>query len=206
MQPLTIVCGIFSSAASRQRRRVYENIGTEAEESVASPGVHSAGLKSDFPATALAVIAAPPQFVLNLFLSNSLRSIGRSHQDHTGLRQTQPKFRLRRDHLQAHLVEFRKVGGAAIGNRDTAIAAVVGLAHSGVDADFRGDTADQETVDLVLLEDVAEFGRVERALSRLVDDDFSRQRIKRRNDVVPLLRRGSRSVPWDRDLRCARLG
>ena len=88
------------------------------------------------------------------------------------------------DHLQAHLVEFGKVGGAAIRQHDAAIAAVVGLAHRGVDADLGGDAADQQILDAVFLQHVAEFGGVERALARLVDHDLAVERIQLGNDVV----------------------
>ena len=81
-------------------------------------------------------------------------------------------------------MEFREVGRAAVRNHDAAIAAVVGLAHRGVDADFRGDAAHQEVLDAVLLQDIVELGGVECALARLVDHDLAGARIQRGNDVV----------------------
>src|SRR6202035_360602 len=46
---------------------------------------------------------------------------------------------LRLDHGEAGLVEFREIGGATVRQHDASEAAVVSLAHRGVDADFRGD-------------------------------------------------------------------
>ena len=88
------------------------------------------------------------------------------------------------DHLQAHLVKLGKVGCAAICQHHAAIAAVVGLAHGGVDADLGGDAADQQILDAVALQHIAELGGVERALARLVDHDLAVERIQFGNDVV----------------------
>jgi hypothetical protein len=88
------------------------------------------------------------------------------------------------DHFQAHLVKFRKIGRAAVGQHDTAIATVVALAHRGVNADLRRDPADQQVLDGVPAQHGAEAGSIEGALARLVDDDLARERVERRNDVM----------------------
>ena len=74
-------------------------------------------------------------------------------------------------------MEFGEIGGAAIGQHDAAIAAIIGLAHRGVDADFGGHAAHQKILDAVFPQDIVEFGCVERALAGLVDDDLAVQRI-----------------------------
>ena len=81
-------------------------------------------------------------------------------------------------------MKLGKVGCAAIRQHHAAIAAVVGFAHRGVDADLGGDAADQQILDAVALQHVAEFGGVERALARLVDHDLAVERIQFGNDVV----------------------
>ena len=81
-------------------------------------------------------------------------------------------------------MEFGEVGCAAIRQHHAAIAAVVGLAHRGVDADLGGDAAYQQVPDAVFLQDVAELGGVERALAGLVDHDLAVERIELGNDVV----------------------
>src|SRR5215472_11604340 len=43
---------------------------------------------------------------------------------------------LRLDHREAGGVKLGKIGGAAVGEHDAAVAAIVGLAHRGVDAHF----------------------------------------------------------------------
>src|SRR5437773_1916595 len=51
---------------------------------------------------------------------------------------------LRLDHLQPHVVKFRKVGCTAVGEHDAPVTAIVGFAYGGVDADFGGDAADEK--------------------------------------------------------------
>ena len=91
---------------------------------------------------------------------------------------------LRLHHREAHLVEFREIGGAAVGEHDAAIAAVVRLAHRGVDADFRGHAAHQQMLDAEIAQQRVEIGRVERALAGLVDHRLAGDRIELRDDVV----------------------
>src|SRR5216683_8088891 len=65
---------------------------------------------------------------------------------------------LRLDHRKAHLVEFREVGCAAVGEHDAAIAAVVRLPNRGVDADFRGHATDEEMLDTEIAQERIEVG------------------------------------------------
>ena len=81
-------------------------------------------------------------------------------------------------------MEFREIGPAAVGQHDAAIAAVVGLAHGGVDADFGGDAGDDQIVDAAILQREIEIGGVERALAGLVDHRLAVDRIKLGDDVV----------------------
>jgi hypothetical protein len=81
-------------------------------------------------------------------------------------------------------VKLREVGCAAVGQHHAAIAAIVGLAHRGVDADLGSDAAHQQIFDAVLLQHVAEFGGVERALARFVDHHLIVERVEFGNDVV----------------------
>jgi hypothetical protein len=64
------------------------------------------------------------------------------------------------------------------------IAAVIGLAHGGVDTDFGGDAADQQILDAVFLQQIVERGRVERAFAGLVDHDRVFCGVELRDDVV----------------------
>ena len=66
-------------------------------------------------------------------------------------------------------MELREIGSAAIGQHDAAEAAVIGLAHRRVHADFRGDAADEQRIDAAVAEHQLEVGLIERALARLVD-------------------------------------
>src|SRR6185369_7820649 len=87
------------------------------------------------------------------------------------------------DHPEADLVELGKVGRARVGDHETAIAAIVGLAHGGVDADLGGDPAHEQALDGAALQDHLEVGRVERALARLVDDGLVPGGVQRFDDV-----------------------
>src|ERR1700675_971966 len=91
---------------------------------------------------------------------------------------------LRLDHGEASLVKFREIGGAAVRQHDAAEAAIVGFAHGGVDADFRGDAGDEQRVDAAIAQHQFKIGLIERALARLVDHQLVLQRIKLGNDVV----------------------
>ena len=67
-------------------------------------------------------------------------------------------------------------GAAAILEQQALEAAVVGLAHGGVDADVGGDAGEHQIVDAALAHDQLEVGGAERALARLVDHGLARQR------------------------------
>ena len=60
---------------------------------------------------------------------------------------------LRLDHPEAHVLEFGEVGTHAILGHEAVVAAVVGLAHRGVDAHFGGDAGDDELGDAAVLQD-----------------------------------------------------
>ena len=74
------------------------------------------------------------------------------------------------DHLQAHPMELRKVGGDAVGEDDGFVAAVVGLADGGVHADLEGHAAHDELLDPVVVQNPCEVRGVEGAFAGLVDD------------------------------------
>ena len=84
-------------------------------------------------------------------------------------------------------MELREVGGAAVGEHDAPIAAIVRLAHCGVDADFGGDAADQQMLDAEIAQQRVEISAVKRALARLVDHRLAGQRTELGNDVVARL-------------------
>ena len=65
-------------------------------------------------------------------------------------------------------------GAAAILQQQAFEAAVVGLAHGGVDADVGGDAGEDDVLDAALVEDQLEVGGAERALAGLVDDRLAR--------------------------------
>ncbi len=69
-------------------------------------------------------------------------------------------------------MEFGEVGAAALGNRGTAEAAIVGFADGGVHAHFRRHAADEKRVDVAVLQD-ASSGVAKNAPCRLVDDDLA---------------------------------
>ena len=67
-------------------------------------------------------------------------------------------------------MEVREIGADAIFEHQTVVAAVVGFAHRGVDADLRRDAGDNELLDAPVLQDGVQVGGVKRALAGLVDD------------------------------------
>jgi hypothetical protein len=80
------------------------------------------------------------------------------------------------DHLQRVLVVALVGGGAAILEQHAFEAAVVGLAHRGVDADVGGDAGQHDVLDAAQPQHQLEVGGAERALAGLVDDRLARQR------------------------------
>src|SRR5215469_8441228 len=118
-----------------------------------SPGTHQRG-------AAVAVFIA------------SSSSSGCRERGHDGLGGSDPTedAALRLDHPQPDLLEFREVRTHAIGNNEAVVAAVVGFAHRGVDANLGGDPADDQLSDAAVLQHRVEVGGAKRALPRLVDD------------------------------------
>src|SRR6185312_14031741 len=64
------------------------------------------------------------------------------------------------DHLQAHLVKLGEVRAAGVGGDDAAITAIVGLAHSGVDADLGGHAADEQVLYSAVGQDRLQVGGI----------------------------------------------
>ncbi len=91
---------------------------------------------------------------------------------------------LRLDHGKTGIVKFRKIGGAAVGQHDAAKAAVVGFAHRGIDADFRGHAGDEQRIDPPVAQHEFKIGLVKCPFARFVDDRLALERIKLRDDVV----------------------
>src|ERR1700757_5192116 len=85
---------------------------------------------------------------------------------------------LRLDHREPGLVEFREVRGAAIRQYDAAEAAIIGLAHSGVHADFGCDAAYQQRLDAAVAQHQLQVGLAKRALAGLVDHRLASDRIE----------------------------
>ena len=73
----------------------------------------------------------------------------------------------------ADALELGEVRADAIGQHDAFVAAVVRLAHRGVDAHLGGHAADDERLDAAVVQDEVEVGRAERALAGLVDHDLA---------------------------------
>src|SRR5581483_7884158 len=176
MRPNTRLSGIFKTKRSRpvSTSMLTRMLVPKPKNAFQSPDVHSAGLNSDLPAVPVDVLMRIPLCGRNL---HRLQYCG-------GVRDPAEDAALGLDHLQAHLVKLGEVRRAAIRDDDAAIAAVIGLAHGGVDAHFGGDAAHEQILDAVLLQHVGELGGVERALAGLVDHDFAVERIELGDDVV----------------------
>src|SRR5580692_5676757 len=142
MRPNTSVSGIFSTNRNRpvSTSMLTRILVPNPKKAFQSPGVHSAGLKSGFPAVMLVLIV-----MLLLLDGLKLRCHGLEYRG--GVADPAEDATLGLDHFQAHVVEFGKIRCAAIGQHHAAIAAVVGLAHRGVDADFGGHAAHQQVLD-----------------------------------------------------------
>src|ERR1700743_3358321 len=154
MRPNTSESGIFST---KRRTPVSTSIlprilGPKPKKAFQSPGVHKAGLKPDVPAEVLVLILKPLLLSYRSLQFHRFKNCG-------GVADPAEDATLGLDHLEAHLVEFRKIGSAAVGEHDAAIATVVRLANGGVDADLGRHAADEQVFDAVFLQDIAEFGR-----------------------------------------------
>jgi hypothetical protein len=62
------------------------------------------------------------------------------------------------DHLKAHFLKFGKVRAHAVFGNEAVVAAIVGLAHRGVDADLGGHTGDDELLYPAILQDGMKIG------------------------------------------------
>ena len=87
------------------------------------------------------------------------------------------------DHLDGVVVVALVGRAAAVLQQQAFEAAVVGLAHGGVDADVGGDAGEHDVVDAAQAQHQLEIGGAERALAGLVDDRLLRQRRELRDDV-----------------------
>ena len=81
-------------------------------------------------------------------------------------------------------MKIGKVRPDAVLEHEAVIAAIVGLAHRGVDADLGRYAGDDELLDAPVLQDGVEIRSVKGALAGLVDDRFAGLGIKLGNDVV----------------------
>src|SRR2546428_91184 len=59
---------------------------------------------------------------------------------------------LRFDHLERGGVKFREVGAHAVFRHEAVVAAIIGLAQRGVDADLGGDAGEDELADAAILQ------------------------------------------------------
>src|SRR5262245_55362142 len=91
---------------------------------------------------------------------------------------------LRLDHGQSGRVKVRKIRGTTVAQDHTAKAAIIVLAHGGIDTDLGRDTAYQQVFNAAIAQQELEIGLIEGALARLVDHSFAAHGIKRRNNVV----------------------
>ena len=137
MRPNTSESGIFSTKRNRpvSTSMLTRMLVPKPKKAFQSPGVQSFGLD-------VAVVAHVPLPVMRCMRK---RPVGRARAPSSTLVRiatTQPKMPpCALIIAQAHLVELREIGGAAVAEHDAAVAAVVGLAHGGVDAHLGGDAA-----------------------------------------------------------------
>src|SRR3974390_876767 len=137
MRPNTTSSGIFSTNRNRpvSTSMLTRMLVPKPKKAFKSPAVNKFGRNSEVDVVAL-MARSPSSY------SSRTRSGGRA-----GPQRREQRLRsghrtenaaLRLDHREACFVEFRKVGRAAVGQRDAAEAAVVGFTDSGVDADLGG--------------------------------------------------------------------
>ena len=178
MRPNTMASGILSTKRNRpvSTSMLTRMLVPKPKKAFQSPGVHS------FGSNGFALLMDPPDQALRC-VSPLLARVSAASA-FLRIRNPAEDAALRLDHFQAHVVEFRKIGCAAVGEHDAAVAAVVCLAHGGVDADFGGDAGDHQVLDGAIAQHRFEIGLVEGAFARLVDDRLARDRVKLRHDVV----------------------
>ena len=152
MRPKTNSSGIFNTNRSRpvSVRRFTRMFVPKPKKAFQSPGTHTFGL-----------------VVMDIFSRLYQPSAARTLAEV----ETQPKI------PPWALIIFRpiswnsgKVGADAVGGHEALVAAVVGLPHGGVDADFRGDAGDDELLDAAVLQDGMQVGGPKSAFAGLVDD------------------------------------
>ena len=83
---------------------------------------------------------------------------------------------LRPDHGEGRRLELGEIALGRILGEQALIAAVIGFAHAGLDADLGGDTCEDELAGAEALQLLREAGGVEGPLARLLDDDLVRKR------------------------------
>src|SRR4051794_16392051 len=90
---------------------------------------------------------------------------------------------LHRHHLDRRLVVAPVGGAAAVLEQQALEAAVVGLAHRGVDADVSRDAGQHDIADAAGAQDQLEVGGAERSLARLVDHGLLGERRQPGDDL-----------------------
>src|SRR5262249_44038751 len=103
---------------------------------------------------------------------------------------------LRLDHFQADALELGEIRGHTVAEYDALVAAVVGLAHGSVHADFERNAADDERLDAAIHENLVQVSRVKRAFARLIDDGLAGFGVKLINNVVSLLAADQNAPHW----------
>src|ERR1700760_982301 len=125
MRPNTRLSGILSTKRNSpvSTSMLTRMLVPKPKNAFQSPGVQSTGLKSD-----RAELAVPYAFIALLPRLLSVQRL-RSHCFQNSGRVSDPAedATLGLDHPQAHVVEFREVGGAAVRDDDAEIDAVIGL-------------------------------------------------------------------------------
>src|SRR5580693_3343320 len=130
MRPNTSASGIFSTKRSRpvSTSMLTRILVPKPKKAFQSPGTQSLGLK------VVSAMSFSPVSRPSTDRRQNVRGAGHPAEDAA----------LRLDHLEPHLLELRKVRADAILRHEAVVAAVVGLAHGGIDADFRGDAGHHE--------------------------------------------------------------
>ena len=147
MRPNTSVVRHLEHEAQQpgQHQQVDQDVGAEAEERVPV-----ARRPQRWPVCRRCRQSSSPPSVVDAN-AISARALGASAASSSRrIRHPAEDAALRRDHREARFVELREIGGAAVGEHDAAVAAIVGLAHRGVDADLGGDAADDQRLDAAI--------------------------------------------------------
>ena len=113
---------------------------------------------------------------------------------------------LRADHVERRRLEGGKVARGRVLDQQAFVAAVVGLAHRGLHADFGRDAGEDELGDAARLQDLGDVGGVEHALAGLVDHDLAGRGRAGRRRSARRARRAPGCAPSARRRRCAATG